>query len=1164
MLDAAAEVVRWAYDILPSHGFAVLLASLALGALFLPFMIKQAGSAGLVAAVQPQVERIRRDHAGDRATANVAVVELYRRHGLTSAIRFGCLYFVLQLAAVVLAFMVVRGLTTLDSGNGGGPRYIDQGTALWESLKQNGGQLLWFGIDLGASAFTGPDSWAFAVAYLVLPTAFTVSQVRSIRRQPGHPAGAQVAVGMIVIWVIALLLPGAVVLYLLTITFLNNCVVALKARSGTLRSGTSRSGTSSGGASRSATFRKSVQEADRLESAGNSGAAAKLRLDAVTGLVRAPGKGSSRRFAVDIQRNIVAAIAELPSDALAVFAELVLKSPGFASGDTTASVVRAWVRSPRITRFKDDWEIIVRVLEANGNNALTVLLEACRNVGSGRLTPEFRRGLIQYLRDHLDSAVQFASGRGKVALERESVAFQLLTLVLTKSVSSADQLCALGDLAIGKGSVTEGLARYRAAAGLGSSQATLRLAYHEMNEGHRLLCSGDVVSARRHFTAACELHNDPEYLMLWTIAGVLSDQTDRRAELDQLAALERRGAPSPDITFWRAIAHLLRAEKPQAIAFLRRFDGSRSEPAQAWGPRAEGVVLLAMLEDDDSVVVDWARRLTRISPTDRPVAGPADPWSMLAAVARGERGLLAEMMAVGVVPERMPPWARIAGAHALLTRSTEQAAKGFVGEAARDAELAQRLLKTMSTERIGEGHESRQDQLRAVAVGLRAVLAKSLSPDEAAYAALIENGERQPWTAQAEDIWGQARDHDLWRRHHLAVLHHARAYDLEMQGNSEAGGHWTRALEHWRAVHKDDTFWHQLALHLGEQMGTEIDPAMVADVRQRLPRDLLEPHRDLIVAYRSTEPHRAKVHMHLLTSAPFDSDVIDGVRSGLVCDVIAQVPKAVKSAVYEPLIAEVREWLSIDPKNAHLLQALLVLTRSANEQLVGVDDDFVQIERNVTQAEQLVRPAFDAIGPPLDYSPGSVRKYAAKLGRLRPEVPSRAALAAEIARHEFWNGFVCVKKSQRQFAPEAGSTIIRTCERVASSAVAHFALARLIDPQLTLNPLYQHLDTLDSRAETVWGLCLMSTGRSGRSDLVGAAQHFRRATALEPGAFDSHLLLAQSLVMSGDTSPPARAEALQAISRAEELLPETNEPGARSAVTELKQALLGLRGIGTY
>lgn len=1138
MLDVLADIVRRGYDLWPSYGFAVLITSLAVGALFLPFMIKQARSAQALASLQPQVERINRDHAGDRKAAGEAIVELYRRHGVTSAVGFGCLFFALQLAAVIVAVMVMRGLTTLDPDNGGGPRYIDQGTALWQSLKQDGGQLPWFGVDLGRNAFTGPDSWISAMAYLVLPTAFAATGARGLRRQSNNPA-AVLLVALLGLWIIALLLPGAVVLYLLTITALNGFVVALTARSGT--------------------FRKSIQEADRLESTGDWVAAAVLRLDAVTTLLRTSGTSRLVRFAGEIHRNIVAATAERPSDALAVFAELRAKSPGIASEEMIYALVLAWARSTRVTRFANDLAIITEALESKGKAPLKALLDACQEVGSGKLTPGFRSKLIWHLRDYLHSTVNLASDHAEVAVDREAVAFQLLSLVLPRSLSLGDLLCALGDLALAKEAVPEGLARYRAAAEIGSREAIQRLAYHEVREGHRLLSTGDIVGAQRRFRIACELHSDPEYVMLWTIAGVLNDRTDYRAEFDQLAALGQRGVPSPDITFWRAIAHARRGERQHAAACLRQLDGPGGDDIQGWGLRQEGVVLLALLEGDDSALVEWARRLTRMSAKSRSAAGLAHLWTMLAAVARGERGLLADMVELDDVADRMPPWGRIAGAHALLTRSAERASKGFVGEAAQDAQRAQRLLKSTPHEQIGSEHQSCRVQLGMIATGLRAALAKSLSSDEAAYAALVENGERHPWTAQAEDIWAEARGHDPWRQHHLAVLHHARAYDLEIQGSADAHGYWTRALEHWRAVHKDGTFWEKLTLHLGEHMGTDIDPGIVAEIRKRLPRDLLEPHRDLIAAYRSGESHRARSHMRLLLSAPFASDLIDGVRAGLVRDVVARVPQAIQTASYEPMLVELGEWLSIDPENAHLFQAVLTVTRSSNERLLGTDDDFMQIERNVRQTEQLVRPTLDAFGSPRDHSQASVQAYVAKLENLRPAVPSCAALIAEIARHEFWNGLVSTREVQQQFSSDAGPETIRTCERVAAKAIGHFALARLIDPQLTLNPFYQHMDVLDCRAETVLGLCFMLSMRSGRSDPVSAAQHFRRATTLEPSAFDAHLLLGQSLFMSGDTSPRALAEAEQAADRAEELLSETSEPETRTAAFELKMALLRRR-----
>jgi hypothetical protein len=126
---------------------------------------------------------------------------------------------------------------------------------------------------------------------------------------------------------------------------------------------------------------------------------------------------------------------------------------------------------------------------------------------------------------------------------------------------------------------------------------------------------------------------------------------------------------------------------------LRGFVNQQSDSNQRWGPVEEGAVLLAVLENDDKTLVDWARRLVRTYGRQWLSAGPSDPWPLVRAVARHDRDLLAEMVVLVSNPRELPEWVRTSGAHALLTRSLVSARRGQIGGAANDAELAQRLLR---------------------------------------------------------------------------------------------------------------------------------------------------------------------------------------------------------------------------------------------------------------------------------------------------------------------------------------------------------------------------------------------------------------------------------------------------------------------------------------
>lgn len=439
--------------------------------------------------------------------------------------------------------------------------------------------------------------------------------------------------------------------------------------------------------------------------------------------------------------------------------------------------------------------------------------------------------------------------------------------------------------------------------------------------------------------------------------------------------------------------------------------------------------------------------------------------------------------------------------------------------------------------------EPSRAELQAIAAQLRSSLAERLSPDQQAYAALMKNGELHPWTEQSEAIWARASGSDPWCDHHLAILHHARAYDLETAGSPEAFQHWSAALRHWSAVHADDAFWARMARHLTERMGAEIAPGVIDGVRTRLPRELLEPHRDLIAAYQTSDPERARSHMRVLTSAPFDPDVIDRIRCQFTEEVLAAVPDAVMTADFEGIIARLRGWQHIDQDNAHLLRSLLYVYRKFNEQTWEADDGITRVSENVAAAGQILKTL--GVSPP---DPAGVAGYVDRLKALRPGGLLGGALTTEIARHEVWGGLVSYRLASQRFPRQSDPRSRRECERSAAMAVDHFAVARQLDPHLALDSYYSAVPSIEASVESLWGLCLVA-----KKDYAEAVKHCRRATTLDPSDAEYFFGLAQSLLMLDNTTDAMCAEIAQAISRAERLAKKSDSDRLRRSIEQLRK-----------
>jgi tetratricopeptide (TPR) repeat protein len=245
-----------------------------------------------------------------------------------------------------------------------------------------------------------------------------------------------------------------------------------------------------------------------------------------------------------------------------------------------------------------------------------------------------------------------------------------------------------------------------------------------------------------------------------------------------------------------------------------------------------------------------------------------------------------------------------------------------------------------------------------------------------AYEALWQDGELQPWTPAAIRLWEQEDGDDVEVVHHLAIAHHARAYDLEAAHDDAAFAHFEKALRHWATLCGEPEFWRRMHERLDEAMGAPVPDAIVAEVRTRLPYDLLEPHLTLAARLRLTDPGRARRHVRLVTGSAFPDAIVAEARDGLVRDLLDGVPAAVAEGRFAETIDVLESWLLLDPDHHGLLHALLLTGRSWIERLREQPYAQRRTEELLDRVDALVRT-----GLPRSAAPGG-------------------ELAKELARHE--------------------------------------------------------------------------------------------------------------------------------------------------------------------
>lgn len=275
-------------------------------------------------------------------------------------------------------------------------------------------------------------------------------------------------------------------------------------------------------------------------------------------------------------------------------------------------------------------------------------------------------------------------------------------------------------------------------------------------------------------------------------------------------------------------------------------------------------------------------------------------------------------------------------------------------------------------------------QLRELSGELEAHLHRREITDQLAYTQLTVDGERQPWTLAAQRTWGKGGG--TWRDHHLAIAYHARAYDLEQQGEvEEAHECWLEALRCWARLVDSDAFWERMCAHLAEAMGADPPGELVASVRAGLPRDLLEPNLARAMELRASHPDLARLHMTAVRESGLPAAAVAEVRREFAEQITEVALRDVQAGRYDAGIDAVEASLTADPTNPRLVEGLLYAVRQTLAAVAGEEGWAQRLHGFLDRIERLVRPYTQQTG--LDERAG-----------VNPEI------IRELARFEFYRG----------------------------------------------------------------------------------------------------------------------------------------------------------------
>lgn len=147
--------------------------------------------------------------------------------------------------------------------------------------------------------------------------------------------------------------------------------------------------------------------------------------------------------------------------------------------------------------------------------------------------------------------------------------------------------------------------------------------------------------------------------------------------------------------------------------------------------------------------------------------------------------------------------------------------------------------------------------------------------------------------------------------HHLAVAHHARAWDLELQGSQAAFGAWERALGFWRELSGMPEFWSALRERM-QRCRADADPGVVESMRRSLMEELLDVHVAFIRHYGEQGKHeRAVAHVSLVRRARLPPKASKALLSKVFEAMTETVPAAVAQKDYEAALGAVERFLAL-------------------------------------------------------------------------------------------------------------------------------------------------------------------------------------------------------------------------------------------------------------
>lgn len=717
------------------------------------------------------------------------------------------------------------------------------------------------------------------------------------------------------------------------------------------------------------------------ENEPDADARTRLVLAAVRELLGRDDDSELARNRITVEARLIEAAASAPDTALRLLCDVADRCG--IDAEAGRGVLGVWMRRPVAAEFARTWFSVGGLLTDNADLAAWVANSIM--AGSDEVSDEFRR----LARAHLTAVVDKDFERYQFSGQSSPVWHVLYAL---GPASRPDWFLKLGDLAAERGEEDEAARRYELAERFGGgAQARERVRrLHDIGAYHRLargvttadkLKGPGTPSAYRQLVVGAAAVMDGKSPQLTEVLRAREDRLRPSALL--LTALDRLRSGNPD------------GAREQLRLVLNDPTGDALS--------ANAQLVLGALDENDELITEGARTLLARHGRGWPARSLVDATTVLTAVSHCEPALVSDLIgATGNDPNGELRELRITVASTVLAKAAR--AELFSHPEETDAALAraQQLLDGV------DGEDA--TRLRAAATRISEIAANRRAADNPdrpldrlAYAELRRDGELQPWTPSALRLWQECDAEiaaDSRSLHHLAIAEHARAYQLEIEGDAGAFEQWRRALGVWARVHADDGFWAGLGAHLAavtSDMSAEDIARTVENARAELPGQLLEPHVTRVQELRKDQLPRARAHLELIRTAAFSPADLARARARLAREAGAQIRRLIREGELDRALDEARAWVEIDADNIPLAEQALDVGIETVETAHRRGDGWAEQARSVLERVSLVVE-------PMCTELGLTAKKLTTGARPTFDDPDRAAFAAKYARHEFWFG----------------------------------------------------------------------------------------------------------------------------------------------------------------